>query len=210
MNPTQIVTIGSDGLRLAAQARLAELAGHKDLAEFATGLVSQALAETALNQTLAQAVYRPDSAGQPLVTALLALDAAVEIMVDQKRWALSLPGFLSYRASFPPQDFPMPTLLLPPLNPDGHYHFKPMAEGGYLATRLDLHPSLRVLGHVRLALSRPGQLPRRLPVAEQRLDRQFLHPDLVNEALASETLVLSPAEQATLSAIFSSLLQEPL
>ncbi len=201
-----------DGLYLSAQASLAQLLEAEALRAFADGLLHAALTHTLNLQpatfnrlTLAELLYYADGPETyPLLTALLALDAEIHVLVDEDKRVLPLPGFLSYRASLPPDKFPLKTLRLPPLNPGGRYAFSVAAEGVYLAVRLDLHDRLRVAGHVRLALSSPTRPPLRLHAVEDRLERQVMAEDLIEAAVAGgdEELAtpLTQAEQAALVA----------
>ena len=199
-----------DGLRLPIQAKLADLAVDEILQTFAAGLIPKALSYTPLTLTLNEALFQTVPAANPLLTALLALDADVEGRVAQKRRITPLPGFLSYRTSLSPDKFPLTTLRLPPLNPDGHFFFTPTDEAAYAAVRLDLHPTLQVLGHVRLALSRQAQPPIRLQAVEHRLDRQILTEAILTEALALSaedlTSPLTEKEQTSFIKILRSLI----
>ena len=187
----QVVLTRPNGLHLLTKATLQQLFEDDALKIFAEGLLLNALAEvtpddrTAL--TLADSLH---SAGpsqiKALLTALLVLDAEVNAVIDDETRVFPLPGFLSYHASLPPDKFPLNSMRLPPLNPDGHYLFKVLAEGHYLAARFDLHPGLKVAGHVRLAVAGPTRLPQRLKIAEHRLDRQKLDDALIAAAIAAE------------------------
>lgn len=192
-------TLDPDGLRLPAGLTLAQVAEADVVRDFAAGLLVSALAQTALSGSLAEALHHSGPEADPLLAALLALDAEIEARVGGDRRVFPLPGFLSYRHSLPPDRFPLHHLRLPPLNPDGHFFLQPIPTGGYLAARLDLHPLKKVLGHVRLALTRPNQIPSRLYAVEHLLDRQFLSEELIERALAAEPL--SPAEQVALRAV---------
>jgi hypothetical protein len=71
----------------------------------------------------------------------------------------------------------------------------------FLAVRLDLHPVEWLAGHVRVARSRPGQLPQRLTSVEERLERQILNEALIEAAVMGEE-ALTREEQAELSRMF--------
>jgi xanthine dehydrogenase iron-sulfur cluster and FAD-binding subunit A len=205
MTKPVITTTQPDGLYLSAQATLSQLGEDETLRLFADGLVIKTLNVKRSNVlTLSQALHHSGPEIYPLLTALLALDAEVQVVVDEERRALPLPGFLSYRASLPPDKAPLTAVRLPPLNRGGRYHFAVTPDGLYLATRLDLHPTLGVVGHVRLALSSLTRPPTRLLPIEQRLDRQFVNPALIESTIAAGSReispVLTPAEQAGLAA----------
>ncbi|MBI1878396.1 MAG: hypothetical protein HYR94_09250 [Chloroflexi bacterium] len=210
-----------DGLHLSTEATLAQLLEDETLRTFADGLLCTALVETcnlqpggckqpatqraqaACNLSLAEALH--DTGGMetyPLLTALLALDAEVHSLIDDERRVLPLPAFLSYRDRLPLDKVPPETVRLPPLNSGGRYAFSVLADGGYLAVRLDLHDKLRVAGHVRIALSSPTHPPLRLHTIEDRLERQVIKAALIEAALAGGkerlTISLTPVEQAAL------------
>ncbi len=137
-----------------------------------------------------------------LLTALLALDAEVRLEVDDHNRVLPLPGFLSYRSSLPLASFPLSAVRLPPLNPGGHYFFSKFKPDRFIVLRLDLHPVERLAGHVRVALSRPGQLPQRLTSIEERLERQVLSEALMEAAVRAGEQALAEEEQVELSRMF--------
>lgn len=181
-----------NGVHILTKATLQQLIDHETVTLFAGGLLLNALAEInpaeRTTLTLAAALHDADNLQlNALFTALLLLDAEVNTIVDDETRVFPLPGFLSYRANLPPHKFPLNTLRLPPLNPDGHYLLTMLGAGYYLGVRLDLHPDLKVAGHVRVALARPGHLPQRLNIAEHRLDRQQPEDALIYAAIAAET-----------------------
>lgn len=192
---TAITLQQPDGLHLVTQATLAQLAEDEALRAFADGLLQTALAHTIhfelaapsrnTSLTLAEALHHPGPQSYPLLTALLVLDAELHALLDEERRVLPLPGFLSYRANLPPDKVPLETLRLPPLNPGGRYRFAVSDDGAFLAARLDLHPALNVVGHVRIAASRISRPPVRLVAAEQRLERQVIDALLIEAALAA-------------------------
>jgi hypothetical protein len=188
--PVNKVTLTrSDGLHILTKATLPQLTGDQALGSFAEGLLLTALGQTHLpgrdgEWTLAEALHHRGPQTNPLLTALLVLDAEVSAVVDDERRVFPLPGFLSYRANLPPDKFPLDTMRLPPLNPDGHYRLTVADDGFCLAIRLDLHPTLKVAGHVRVAISGPTRSPTRLQAMEQRLDRQVLTAELIEAAIA--------------------------
>ena len=183
-------TIGPDGLRIPTQLILSDLAAEDIIAKFAGGLIPAALNHTQLDQTLAEALHQPAPESNPLRTALLALDAEIDSLVGPTRRVFPLPGFLTYQAQLPPDKFPLHSLRLPPLNPDGHFIFIAATEQHYFALRLDLHPEQKVLGHVRIALSSTTRPPIRLEGAEHRLNRQILSPEIVGAALVDGDEIL--------------------
>lgn len=196
-----------NGLHILTKATLQQLIEDETLNIFAEGLLSKALAEInpadRATLTLADTLHQTDNLQiNALFTALLVLDAEVNAIVDDETRIFPLPGFLSYRANLPPDKFPLNTMRLSPLNPDGHYLLAVFVEGHYLVVRLDLHPTLKVTGHVRIALSRPNLLPQRLKIAEHRLNRQELNNALISAAIAAETIEglapLTKVEQARL------------
>jgi hypothetical protein len=199
-----------DGLYLQAQATLAQLLEDEALRVLAGGLLHAALVATFNLQpstfnamTLTEALhYTGGPEIYPLLTALLALDAEVHTQIGEERRVLPLPAFLSYRPSLPPDKIPPESVRLPPLNPGGRYTFAVSGDGAWLAVRLDLHETLRVAGHVRLALSSPARPPLRLRAVEDRLERQVMSGDLIEAAVAGgdEDLAapLTPMERAAL------------
>ncbi len=90
---------------------------------------------------------------------------------------------MSYRSNLPPDRVPFDSVRLPPLNSGGHYRFAVADDGTFLAVRLDLHPTLNMASHVRLAVSSSTRPPVRLLAAEQRLDRQVLSEQLIETAI---------------------------
>lgn len=196
-------TLDPDGLRLPAGLTLAQVAEADVVRDFAAGLLVSALAQTVFSGSLAEALHHPGPEGDPLLAALLVLDAEIEARVGGDRRMFPLPGFLSYRPSLPLDRFPLHSLRLPPLNPGGQFVFQPLTAQSFLAVRLDLHPVSRALGHVRLALTRPPTPPIRLYAVEHLLDRQFLTDELIERAIVAEPL--SPAEQAGLRAVLGGL-----
>ncbi len=213
-----ITTTQPDGLYLSTQASLSQLREDETLRLFANGLLIKTLNLQTFNLqpstfkpsnlqtfnalTLAQALHHPGPELYPLLAALLALDAEVQAVVDDKRRRLSLPGFLSYRPHLPLDKVPLQAVRLPPLNPGGRYHFSALPDDLCLAARLDLHPTRSVAGHVRLVLSSLTRPPTRLRSIEQRLDRHFVNAALIETAIATGsgeiTPALTPAEQAAL------------
>ncbi|MFN8455619.1 MAG: hypothetical protein U0401_13295 [Anaerolineae bacterium] len=179
-----------DGLYLPTSATLAQLLEDEPLRDFADGLLQAALLQTCnlqpapCNLLLAQALHHHGPEFYPLLTALLALDAGVHATRGDETRVMPLPGFLSYRTSLSLDKVPLQAVRLPPLNLGGHYRFAVLDKGGYGAIRFDLHPALRVAGHVRLALSSPSRFPMRLIPIEERLDRQVLTEALIEEAVA--------------------------
>lgn len=185
----------ADGLHLSALATLAQLNADSAAREFAAGLLATALAHIKNHRlTLAEALHHPGPEFEPLLAALLALDGEVAAVVDDDRRVFPLTGFISYRARLPLDRFPPADVRLPPLNPNGHYMLA-VVGGGYLAVRTDLHPTLRVTGHVRLVLANGRGAPLRLLAVEQRLDRQVLTESLIAAALAAAGPTLSATVQ---------------
>jgi CO/xanthine dehydrogenase FAD-binding subunit len=181
----QVTLTQADGLHVNARVTLTQLATDGPLTTFADGLLAVALTATNTpEQTLAAALCRVNARYSPLLAALLALDAEVVAMIDDERRVFPLPGFLTYRTRLPLDRFPPSTLRLPPLNPGGRYHFVTSDEAGCAVVRADVHPELRVAGHVRIVLSDQADLPpRRLLNLEHRLERQVLNAALLDAAL---------------------------
>lgn len=210
MPADKISLIRPDGLHLLAQATLAQLAEDTILSEFANGLISLALGHIpppqAADWTLAEALHHPGPEGKPLLTTLLVLDAEVAAVVAEESRVFPLPGFLTYRDRLPPAEFPLNTLRLPPLNPDGRYQLALTSDGSCYALRLDLHPRLKVAGHVRLAISSSTRLPARLRTVEHRLERQELTPALIEAAVQSGAEGLAPEQQRRLAALLGAII----
>lgn len=201
----QITLNRPDGLHILARATVSQLTQAQALLMFANGLIATALKECNLNAgwTLAGALHHVGTpAAHPLLTALLALDAEVSAVIEDATRVWPLPGFLSYRSRLPLDKYPLSTLRLPPLNAGGHYLLDSAAAGQYLAARIDLHPRLKVAGHVRLAAGGSTRIPQRLIAAEHRLDRQMLDEALIEAAVAAGSGALAPplsdAEQSKL------------
>jgi CO/xanthine dehydrogenase FAD-binding subunit len=201
-----------DGLYLSAQATLSQLLEDEALPLFAAGLLHTAVMTTlnversTFNLSLAEALHHttgPET--YPLLTALLALDAEVQALTEEKRRVLPLAGFLSYRASLPPDKAPLEAVRLPPLNPGGRYAFAGGVDKTCLAVRLDLHETRRIAGHVRLAVSSPIRPPMRLHTVEDRLERQRVEAELIEAAVAARGEALTPAERVELVEMLKSL-----
>jgi hypothetical protein len=180
-----------DGLYLVTQATLTQLLEDEAVRAFANSLLHTSLLKTCnlhpptCSLSLAEVLHQADSPQiYPLITALLVLDAEIHALIGEDRRILSLPGFLSYRASLPPDKVPLESLRLPLLNPGGHYAFAMADNGAFLAVRLDLNPALNVAGHVRIALSSTTRPPMRLIAAEERLERQVLTEAVIKTAIA--------------------------
>lgn len=211
-----ITLVRANGLHILSRATLSQLAENEVVGEFANGLLVTALGRSGLandaTRTLADVLYDSTPTSHPLLVALLVLDAELSAVVDDERRVLPLPGFLSYRSGLSRDRFPVNTLRLPPLNQNGHYLLTSTSAGFCLAVRLDLHPQLKVAGHVRLAVSRPDLKPVRLQATEHRLDRQVLTEELIDTAVAvpNEDLsaTLSRSEQASLSEVLHGLLDD--
>jgi CO/xanthine dehydrogenase FAD-binding subunit len=202
--------IRPNGLHFLAEATLTQLAEDTTLSDFAGGLVSQALSHLPPSQarrwTLAKALHYPGPEARPLLTALLVLDAEVAAVVAGESRVFPLPGFLTYRERLPLAEFPLNTLRLRPLNPDGQYQLTLASDGSCYALRLDLHPRLKVAGHVRLAVSSPTRPPVRLRAVEHRLERQKLTPALIEEAVQSGAEALAPEQQRRLAALLEAII----
>jgi len=211
-----VTLLRPDGLHILARATVLQLAQDEQLQMFATGLVVQSLEpllnaapQTTLTQALHQTELPPANA---LLTTLLALDAEVSAVVDDETRKFPLSGFLSYRSRLLPDQYPLNTVRLPPLNPDGHYRLVTREPGHYLAVRLDIHPRLKVAGHVRIAVGSSARPPERLMAIEQRLDRQYLTQGQIDLALetGNEALPvpLTAVEIETLSGLLADLITE--
>ncbi len=176
---TESARLDPDGLRLLTETALSDLKQDSLITEFAGGLIPTALAYSDATNSLVNAIYDPDSNVYPFLTALLALDAELEGFLKGQKRVFPLPGFFSYKENLPPDKYPLKTLRLPPLNPDGHFFFKKTDAGHFLAIRLDLNPALKVLGHIRLAVCSPDRFPIRLRLIEDRMERQYLDEALL-------------------------------
>lgn len=210
----QITLNRADGLHILTKATLQQLLDDEALRLFADGLILQAFVETDISTiaqwTVAEALHHD---GLPqinaLVTILLALDAEVNAIVNDENRIWPLPGYLSYRSHLPLDKYPLNTLRLPPLNPDGHYRFAVIDEDHYLAVRLDIHPKLKVAGHIRIVISGPARLPERILVVEHRLDRQELTEEVIEAAITARSgalsIPLTEQEQAKLLEVLTAL-----
>ena len=181
----QVVLPRPNGLHILTKATLHRLATDETLLIFAAGLLTRTIAEVPpcdqTTWTLARVLhYAGFGPSNGLLTALLVLDAEINAVVDDETRIFPLPGFLGYRNHLPPDKYPLNTLRLPPLNPDGHYLFTVLSRGHYLAARLDIHPELKIAGHVRIALSSPPRPPPSFAAPPHPLDRQALGATLTN------------------------------
>lgn len=213
MNASRLTLTRSDGLHILAKAPLSQLAA---LPEFVDGLLLKTLNRVKSvidpSLTLAQALHHAGPQTDPLLATLLVLDAEVSGVVDKKRRTFSLPGFLSYRHKLSPDRFSFDTMRLPPINPDGNYRLSLEDDGSCLAVRLDLHPQLKVAGHVRIAASNRTRSPVRLQAAEHRLERKVLSVKLIDVvvAAANEGLhdLLTETEQVRLANLLEELIRD--
>lgn len=211
MSAGNVTLLRPDGLHLLARASLADLAVDPGLEAFAGGLVAEAIAQSRLNlqHSLAQALYHLGPEANPLLLCLLIFDAEVSSVVEDERRVFPLPGFLTYRTRLSPDRVSPSTLRLPPLNPDGHYLLDTAGEDFSFAIRLDLHPYLKVAGHVRIAVSSSTRLPVRLLAAEHRLNRQVMTEGLLKAAISAGSAglqdPLTEKEQASLVKAFRGL-----
>ena len=203
-----------DGLHIYTSAALNELIADQELQQFADGVVVNAITEGVTAnyhvQTMGELLHHQSPAGHGLLTALLILDAEINAVVNDETRVFPLAAFLNYRSWL--QDVPLTTVRCPPLNKDGHYFFSVIEEHNYLAIRLDIHPTLRVAGHVRIASGGNNRLPQRLRRVEHRLDRQVLRHSQIEAALTGKNLQqivppLSTTEQERLSALLGQLVR---
>jgi hypothetical protein len=201
-----------DGLYISTHATWPQLASDEILCRFANGLIPMALHYEDTSWTLADVLHHTGPQTYPLLTALLVLDAEVNAMVEDKQPVFPLPGFLTYRSKLSPDKFPLKTVRVPPLNSDGQYILTIANDGFCSAIRLDLHPQLKLAGHVRIAISSPTRSPVRFHALEYRLERQIMDKDLIQTAIAAarEELLkpLTQAEQVQLSEILQGLLAD--
>lgn len=174
-----------DGLYIPTHATWPQLATDDILRSFANGLIPMALNGHRASWTLAELLHHSDPQVNPLLTALLVLDAEVNAIVDDKQPVFPLPGFLTYRTRLSPDKFPLSTIRLPPLKPDGHYLLSIGPDGFCAAIRLDLNPHLKLARYVRTAISSQTRSPIRLPAVEQRLERQILDKGLIRVAIVA-------------------------
>lgn len=209
-----VTIIRPDGLQIGTSATLNELIANQELQQFADGVVVNAITEgVAANyhvQTMGELLHRQSPAGHGLLTALLILDAEINAVVNDETRVFPLAAFLNYRTRL--REVPIATIRCPPLNKGGHYFFSVIEENNYLAIRLDIHPTLRVAGHVRIATGGNHRLPQRLRQVEHRLDRQVLRHAQLEAALASKNLQqvippLSTTERGRLVALLGQLVR---
>lgn len=210
----QITLNRANGLHILTKATLQQLLDDEALHLFADGLIPQALAEMDISTigqwTVAEALHHD---GLPqinaFVTVLLVLDAEVNTVVNDENRVWPLPGYLSYRSRLSLDKYPLNTLRLPPLNTDGHYRFAVVDEGHYLAVRMDIHPKLKVVGHIRIAISGPTRSPERILAVEHRLDRQELAEEVIKATIIAGSgalsIPLTEKEQAKLLEVLTGL-----
>jgi CO/xanthine dehydrogenase FAD-binding subunit len=201
-------------LHIDTSTTLNQLIADQELQRFADGVVVNAITEGVTadyhEQTIGELLLRESPAGHGLLTTLLILDAEINATINDETRVFPLAAFLNYRTRL--QDVPLTTLRCPPLNQDGHYLFSVTEENNYLAIRLDLHPTLRVAGHVRIATGGNHRLPQRLRRVEHRLDRQVLYHSQLEAALASKNLQqvvppLSTTERERLATLLGQLVR---
>lgn len=198
-----------DGLYLPAGVPLQQLAADDSLRDFADGLVPRTVAATlpagAQPVSLSELLHSPDPVFGGILAALLALDAEVIATIDGDRRSWPLPGFLSYRArlvSYQPE-----LVRLPPLNPDGHYLLVAESDRAFVL-RFDMHPGLRVLGHIRIAtIVDANSPPQRVTTLEHRLERRTLTAQLLAEIQTAGSTGDLQVDQSILKRLIS-LLQE--
>jgi CO/xanthine dehydrogenase FAD-binding subunit len=194
MNADSKIVMRADGMHIPADARLAELMKEASLTEFASGLVVNALNLFGASEsgwTLAQALHDTSSQSFPLLVTLLVLDAEVKTVVEDQRPVFPLPGFLSYRHSLPLDRFPVDSLRLPPVTEATFFRLDCTDDSFCCAIRMEIHPRMKVAGHVRIAVSSSTRVPLRLNGAEHRLERQPLQVDLIDSAVAAGSKGLS-------------------
>jgi xanthine dehydrogenase iron-sulfur cluster and FAD-binding subunit A len=201
-----------DGLYISTQATWPQMATDETLLQFANGLIPTALNGNQASGTLAEVLYDSGPHINPLLTALLVLDAEVSAVVDDKQPVFPLPGFLTYRSKLPPDKFPLNAIRLPPLNPNGHYILT-MANSGFCsAIHLNLNPILKIARRVRIAISSLTCSPMRLQPIEYRLVRQVLNKELIQTVVtaANEDLLkpLTKVEQLSLVEILQRLIDD--
>lgn len=213
-----VTFIQPDGLHILAQATLSQLATDETLLNFANGLIPLALTHLTsielsplqADSSLAEVLHFPGPQIYPLLTALLALDAEINMEVADEQRVLPIPAFLAYRSRLPLAHFPLDVLRLPPLDSAGRYHLLVTEEGYCFAVRLDLNRILNIAGHMRIAVSSAAQPPIRLQATERRLEWQILTEPLVEAAvLASSEDLLTPLpelEQLRLAELLKQLL----
>jgi hypothetical protein len=202
-----ITEVRPNGLVIDTSAPLRQLISDEALQQFAAGLLVTAITESVAaehhHHTLHNALKQTDDTFNGLLVAALALDAELKSIIDDDVRVFALAGFLSYRDRL--SNVPLPTLQLPPLNPDGHYIFAVVDQISYLAVRLDFHPELGVAGHVRIALGGVNRQPLRLRAIEGRLERQVLTAARISTAVGTAESALnpplSPAERERLSMV---------
>lgn len=205
-------SIRPDGLHIDASATLQQLIADKELQLFADGVVVKAITEGIAAhyhvQTVAELLHHPGQDGHGLLTVFLILDAELNSVANDEARVIPLSAFLDYRTRL--QDVSIAEIRCPPLNNDGHYFFSVIEENNYLAIRLDIHPTLKVAGHVRIATAGNQRSPQRLHRVEDRLDRQVLCLSQLETVLTAENLrqvvpPMSTAERRRLAVLLGQL-----
>jgi hypothetical protein len=177
-----------DGLYISADATWPQLAADETLCGFAGGLIPLAPHQTqaGLSWTLAELLHQRGPQNYPLLTALLALEAEVNAIVDNKYPVFPLPGFLIYRSKLSPDKFPLYAIRLPRLRRTHEYCRMFQTDDGFcVAIRLGLHPQLKLAGHVCLAISGPQRSPVRLLAIERRLEQQVLNQEFIQSVVTT-------------------------
>ena len=207
--------IRPDGLHIDVEATLQQLIADKELQLFADGMVVNAITEGVSvsyhTLTVAELLHIPSPVGHGFLTVLLALDAELNSVVDGETRVFPLTTFLNYRTRL--RNVSIVTIRCLPLNKGGHYFFSVNEARNYLAIRVDIHPTMRVAGHVRIAIASDWRYPQRLRRVEDRLDRQVLSPSQIKTALTTDNLaqVVPPVtceEQERLAALLSQLIND--
>jgi carbon-monoxide dehydrogenase medium subunit len=186
-------------LCIGATTTLQQLIDHPDLGTFASGVLPEtARAVAGRNQrngaTIGGAVA---SAGgeDPLLTALLALDARLKVFAPESR-QIPIAGFLAYRqrlledgALIAEVRFP---LLIGPLGAAYAAVGRTPRDRPIVCAVARLELAGGIAGNVRLALSGVAGVPVRATASEQMLERKLVTDDRVAAAAEKAAAGLTP------------------
>jgi hypothetical protein len=205
-----ILTTHRDGIYLSPQATLLQLTEESLLQEYADGLIPQAIEHLLqADISLVELLFTTETEYYPLFTTLICLDAEIKTIFKEKIRAFPLPALLTYQQKLATGSISIRELRLPPLNFGGHYSLTVPEDGFCVATRMDIHPTKLVAGHVRISINSPNRPPVRVEEIERRLTWQVLNQAIIEEAIlrANTSPPLTDQEQHFL--LQSLLLQIP-
>jgi len=186
-------------LSIGATTTLQRLIDHPDIQTFASGVLSEAARAVAGRNVRNAATVGGTVAGgggdDPLLTALLALDARLTIYAPEAR-QIPLSGFLAYRARLLNDgalitEISLP-LLIGPLGAAYASVGRTPRDTPIVCAVARMELAQGIAGNVRLALGGVGPAPVRANAAEQVLERKELTEARIAEAAEKATHGLTP------------------